>query len=381
MVEVVEALPALLTLEATLEGHTLPAPPRVFCPRRWMTVAACAVLLLSSAVLAHHHPRLLDSSSHPAAGSEAHTLYARGRFLFDRESDDSVRKSAEYFRRAVALEPKFAAAWAGLADAYDVMAQFQMLPPAEGMAEARRAADKALELEPNLAEAHLAMAAIMEAYDWNWKGAEREYRKAIRLNPRLAAAHQWYGMFLRDQGRLKEAVPELEIGYRMAPLSVSAALNLAHAYSIAGDPAAAIRAAQAGLDLAPNSLIPRLCLTELEEGPNGAALIPILETARREMGWHPQIVASLASLYGRSGRQADAAKLLAELRSPAPGRYVSPYLIAKVYMAMDDPNSALPYLEQAYRERSAGLVFLRMSRYASNPGVRAIIDRLHMNNG
>lgn len=375
--------PLGLPLNEAEEPSLAPPEPQPMAARRivplWLPAAAACLAVLSLGALFVRGDRRPAVAARPAPESEAQSLYTRGRYLLDRQQQpDALRKSAATFRKAIQLEPNFAAAWAGLADSYDLMAQFGILPPGDAMAEARRAAQRALDLDPSLAEAHISMAAIFEAYDWNWKGAEREYRRALELNPALAAAHMWYGMFLRDQGRLKEAVPELERASRIDPLSLLAVVNLAHAYVLKGDQGAAARVAAIGLDLEPRSLEPRLIASRLASKDHTAE-IAALEQALAATPEDPSTLGMLAKLYAGADRQADAGRLLDALRHMAQRQYVSPFGIARVYLALDDPDGALPYLEAAYRERSSGIVFLWQSRYASQPKFREIIARLHSN--
>jgi Tfp pilus assembly protein PilF len=377
------------------EAEPLPAPKRVpgFGARvpAWAAAAVCLLLAAGGGVLWRSQRaeiaalRVHVAGAHaPASVSEAHSLYVRGRYLMDRESEQSLRLAEECFRQAIALDPQYAAAWAGLADVRDVMAQFRFIPPAQGMEDARHAAEKALSLDPLLAEAHVSLGAILEAYDWNWKGAEREYRRAIELNPNLPATHLWYGMFLRDQGRVKEAMPELEMANHMDPLSVFTLVNLANAYVLNGEPAAAERQLKISIDLAPQSPRPAMMLAGVlhDDNRNLPGLIQSLEHAREADGGSPQSVAALASAYARAGRKQDAAKLVSELQKMSRERYVSPYDVATVYLSMDDVEGALPYLEKAYEERSTGMLFLRRPKFEcfrSYPRFRSLVEKMHFN--
>src|SRR5262249_32369479 len=150
----------------------------------------------------------------------AQDLYIRGRILLDQQREGAMRQSIECFRQAIDRDPQFASAYAGLADAYNILAQFGYLAPGEGMEQARTAALRAPKIDPLLAEAHVSLASVLEAYDWNWTGAEREYRRALELNPGLAEGHLWYGMFLRDQGRIGEALPQLRRAAQLEPYSI-----------------------------------------------------------------------------------------------------------------------------------------------------------------
>ena len=355
----------------------------------WLAAAACLLIAIGSGFLwRSQHAEIAALRAHasgarrPPAGSEAHNLYVRGRYLMDRQTEQSLSRAEQCFRQAIALEPQYAAAWVGLADVRDIMAQFRFIPPVQGMEEARRAAEKALALDPMLAEAHVSLAAILEAYDWDWKAAEREYRRAIELNPNLPATHLWYGMFLRDQGRVREGMPEIELANRMDPLSVFALVNLAHAYLLNGEPAAAERPLKISLDLAPQSPRPAMMLAGVlcEENHDVPGLIQSMEHARDAEGGSPQSTAALASAYAHAGRKEDAARLVSELERMSRERYVSPFDVATVYLSMDDVEGALPYLEKAYRERSIGMLFLRRSKFESFCSFFrfwSLIDRMH----
>ena len=386
--------PVLLSAPAPLPAPEVAAVIAIGTPSArfrlpvWLGATVCLVLLLAGGSLtlwrARGAPLATELAKAPpeTTGSDARSLYLRGRYLLDRASETTLTQALECFRKALALEPRNAAAWSGLADVYDVQAQFGLISPVRGMAEARSAAQKALQLDPSLAEAHISIAAIYEAYDWNWKAAEREYRRAIELNPQLPSAHLWYGMFLRDQGRLREAMPYLERALRLEPLSVFALCNIAEAYAMQRDYTSAIRNMDVALELAPQSRKLQMMRAGLKREHSGEQTqwINELERARNLNTDDPASTAALARAYAKSGRKADAARLLEELRRIARERYVSPYQIAMVYLALNDLDRALPYLEAAYRERNTGLLFLRSDHFAgyrSNPRFRQLVERMH----
>ena len=184
----------------------------------------------------------------------------------DRQTESALRDSIRSFEQATARAPRFALAYAALADAYNMMSQFGYIAPREGMEKARAAARKSLELNPRLAEGHVALAAVIEAYDWNWAEAEHEYRKALELSPGLPAAHLWYGMFLRDQGRMSEAMPELRRAAELEPYSVLTSVNLAYGLLSEGNYAVALELAKRAADLAPDLPTASLILARAARG-------------------------------------------------------------------------------------------------------------------
>jgi len=356
----------------------------------WVVASLCLAGLLGAGLLYQRQRDGMSfakgaadrvASAEPAV--EARTLYVRGRYLLDRQSEESLHRGLACFREAVEIAPNYAAAWAGVADAYDLLSQFGFMAPVDGMAEARRAANKALSLDPSLAEAHIAMAAVLEAYDWNWKGAEREYKRAIELNPSLAGAHAWYGMFLRDRGRVKEAIPELELAYRLDPVSMITLVNLSTAYAMNGDLQSAIRHVKICVEIEPLSPKPMLMLAGLyRKSKQDDMARQTFERARELMGHNPHGLSSIAAVYASTGRKAEAEKVLEQVRGMARVRYVSPYDIAMVYMAMQQYDQAVPYLEAAYRERSTGMIFLCERKYSqayrASRRFRELLSRLRL---
>jgi DNA-binding winged helix-turn-helix (wHTH) protein/TolB-like protein/Tfp pilus assembly protein PilF len=152
--------------------------------------------------------------------SEAHQLYLKGRFFWNKRTVDGLKKGVGYFEEAVEKDPSYALAYVGLADSYSLLSEYDGLPPQQAYPEARKAATRALELDEELAEAHAALASIKAAYDWDWPGAEREYRRAIELNPNYETAHQWYAEYLSGMGRHGEAVAEIRRAKEINPASL-----------------------------------------------------------------------------------------------------------------------------------------------------------------
>jgi tetratricopeptide (TPR) repeat protein len=296
----------------------------------------------------------------------AQDLYIRGRFLMDRHHEGALRESVTSFERAIARDPQFAAAYAGMADAYNMLAQYGYLAPPEAMEKARGLANKALSLDPNLAEGHISLAAVIEAYDWNWAAAEREYKRALELSPSLASANLWYGMFLRDQGRVDEALPMLRRAAMLTPVSEITSVNLAHALMAKGNFASALEQAELAAELNPKSVSTQLLLSSIyrslaRKNDAEAALLRAEEAASD----NAHGLSVLARIYTRTGRNEKSALLIKRLEELASQRYVSPFDLATVSLVMGDEDRALALFQEAYRQRSSGMIFLNEKSFAS----------------
>ena len=360
-----------------------PAPAgRAWQRPRWASVGAALVLaIVGTTAFWRIRPAETARKAVQEPDPVAQDLYIRGRYLMDRQTEAALRESIDAFSRAVERDPRFAPAYAGLADAYNVLAQFGYISPKEGMDNARRAAEQALDIDPGLAEGHVSLAAIIEAYDWNWASAEHEYRRALELNPALPEAHLWYGMFLRDQGRLQEALPEIRRAAQLEPFSVFTAVNLAHAYMIAGNYSAAEEQARHAAGLAPDMVTAEVLLSNAYRAQSRTAEAnAALARARQFSGGNPHALSVLACAYARHGQRDEGIRLFQQLELLAKQRYVSPFDLGSVSLVLGDEKRALDLLEEAYRQRSSGLIFLRDARFAhshSSPGFDSLIEKMH----
>jgi len=361
--------------EAASSGRVWPIPG-------WTTVGAGVVLAVVASA-AFWHVRPAETARKPVHEPDpaAQDLYIRGRYLMDRQTEGALRDSIDAFGQAVKRDPQFAPAYAALADAHNIMAQFGYIAPKEGMDLARRAAERALDIDPGLAEGHVALAAIIEAYDWNWHSAEYEYRRAIELNSALPAAHLWYGMFLRDQGRLKEALPELRHAAELEPFSVFTAVNLAHAYLMAGNYGEAEEQARHAADLAPDLVSAEVLLANIYRAQSRTAEADAaLARARQFSVGNPHAISVLACAYAKRGERGESVRLFQQLEALSKQRYVSPFDLGTVSFYLGDEKRAIHLLQEAYRQRSAGLIFLRDAKFSQkgrSPEFDSLIEKMH----
>jgi len=376
------SLPLVQALAPRLEPAPAVAARSVGLARRAVPVVAVAIVLAITVGMP-----LLQSPPQQAAtrieqpDTQAQDHYIRGRYLLDRQTEPDIRAGIASFQQAVARAPRFAAAYAGLADGYNVLAQYGYIPPSEGMEPARRAAERALDIDPALAEGHVSLAAVMEAYDWNWKGAEREYRRALELNPALPSAHLWYGMYLRDQGRLSEALPELRRAAQLDPYSVMTSMNLAHGLMMEGSHAAALEQARHATEVAPELVTAQVILANAYRALSQTAEAErALERAQHFSADNPHGLAMVARAHVRYGNREEGRRLYGELEQLAQRRYVSPFDMGTVSLALDDEDRALALLQEAFRQRSSGLIFLRdasFTRMQRSPEFHSLIEKMH----
>jgi tetratricopeptide (TPR) repeat protein len=353
--------------------------PQSLRTRVLLAAVVLMVILVGIAVL--WITRTYAAQRHPDVDSLAQDLLIRGRYSLDRQTESALRESVLSFEQAAARAPRFSPAYAALADAYNLLAQFGYIAPREGMEKAREAARKSLELNPRLAEGHIALAAVIEAYDWNWAEAEREYRKALALSPGLPAAHLWYGMFLRDQGRMNEAMPELRRAAQLEPYSVMTCVNLAYGLLWEGNYPAALEQAKRAVELAPDLPTASLILAYASRGAGRAAESDAaLERAWRASSGNPHALAVVACELAKLGRHEESMRAVGELQELSRQRYVSPFDLGKVSLVLGDGDQALNLFEEAFRQRSSGMIFLRNTnatcvRDASR--FRSLIDKMH----
>ncbi len=377
---------AELVAPPAVEPRLFPAPPSAAIPaamlrQRGWTVWASAILLvvLIAGAVWLVLPGEVQTAAHQP-DSQALDLYIRARQLIDRQSETDLRAALDTLNEAIRHDPQFAAAYASIAEAYNVLAQFGYVPPGEGMQAARQAAQTALNLSPLLPDGHTAMAAILEAYDWNWKAAEREYRQAILLNPSIAASHLWYGMFLRDQGRIVEGLAELRRAAQLDPYSISTSVNLAYGLMLEGNFAAAAHEALHATQMAPSLVTAHVILANAYRAQSrDAEAEAALSRAAEAAGDDPHNLATLARALAWRGRQQDTQALYIRLETLAKSRYVSPYDLGTLSLALGEENRALAQLQEAFRQRSSGLIFLRYAKFAKNirdPQFRWLIEKM-----
>lgn len=294
-----------------------------------------------------------------AVDPEVYERHLKGRFFWNRRTKEDLHKAVDHFLAATQRDPRYAPAHAGLADAYIALGYLDHLPPREADGRAKAAAQKALELDETMAEAHTSLAAALQYYDRDWNGAEQEFRRAIELNPSYATAHQWYAQLLAQRGRTSESLAESVRAQRLDPVSLVINSSFGNRLYFAREYDRAVEQLQRTLDLDPHFALAHWSLGQVydAQGRYSDATAAYTRAAEDATEW-PAVIASLARASARSGRKAEARRLLGQLDALGRRVYVPPFDVALVHAALAEDDHACTWLEKAYDDRSNRLAFM-----------------------
>lgn len=316
--------------------------------------------------------------------NEAYQLYMRGRYSFAKRTKEEMLRSIEYFKQAVKIDPKFALAYARLSEVYGSMPAYPYLSPKEAFPEAKAAAQKALEIDPNLSEAHSALAYSLIIYDWNWTDGERSFKRAIELDPTSATAHFRYGqVYLLPVGRFDEGISEMGQGFKSEPLDVNMGVSLAWAELVRGQNAKALEQARSTYDFEPNHPLARWLLAQvLNAMEKYDESLAITEKWLKEDPNNQFALRDAGVSYARSGQKKKAEEMIARYRELAKTEWVPTSRIAAIYGALGEKDKAFAELEKTFEARDwdthrANIeVYMRPLR--DDPRFAALVKRLHL---
>lgn len=315
-----------------------------------------------------------------AVNPQAYEAYLQGRYYWNKRSSEALSKSIELFQQAVSLDPKLAVAYAGLADAYSILGS-DVLPVDVAQERARHAANTAIALDPSVAEAHAARALVAFYYDWDWKTAGIEFETALRLNPNYATAHQWYSYYLDAMQRSPEALHEAQQAQQLDPLSLSINTTVAGKYLANQQYGQAMAIDKRVLEMDPGFVPAHRCLAKVYEARK---MWPeALEELKKEVDLAQDSTRALGDLaygLGLTGDRTEALRILKNLEELSGKKYVSPFEVAKAYVAINDYDTAIRYLEKSYREHESQIPFLDVTSALyplhSDPRFIAIVRRV-----
>lgn len=289
-------------------------------------------------------------------------LYIQGRYSWNKRGRAGLLGSIQLFTQALDIDPTFALAHSGMADAYVQLGYGSLLRPGDAFPKAREAAHRALELDSTLAEPHATLGFVHMYFDWDWAAADREFRRAIALNPGYATTHEWYGLFLAAMGRFDEAIAHERRAQELDPLSVAVTGTAAWVLNYSGRLEDAEREVRIALRMAPEFEIGHLYLGRIHQamGRLDSALAQYAATGRLQ-DWIPTI-AGYGYVYALQGRRREAAAALTRMDSMSRREYVTSYAMALVHAALGQTDSAFAWLDRGVRERTHWLVWLRRDR-------------------
>ena len=293
--------------------------------------------------------------------TEAYELYLKGRYQLNRLTDDGFFKGRAFFQQAIDKDPKYALAYAGLADAYDRLGGFDALAPKEAFPQAREAAQRGIQLDASLAEAHTALATVNFAYDWDFSVAAREFQRAIEINPGYSDAHQMNSYYLAAIGRFDDALAEIKRALELDPVSLEKTTGIGEILYQQRHYDEAIQQYRKALEMDSNSGFTHWALGRplLAQGKFNEAIAEF-QKAIPLSGDSPDEPAELARAYALAGRRDQALKIIGELNKLSERKYVSPTSIAAIYGALGDKNQAFVLLNKAFDERDSLLIMLKV---------------------
>ncbi len=301
-------------------------------------------------------------AARPTENTEAHSFYMRGRFFWNKRTEEGFRQAIEYFEQALEEDPSYALAYAGIADSYNFLGWQDLLPSEEVYPLARSAAERALMVDETLSEAHASLAYVKLLYDWDWPSAEEGFRRALELNPDYAEARQWYAEYLAYMGRHDESIAEANRAKMLDPLSLGINHNLGLILYEARHFDLAIEEYQNVLQMDPDFVITHayLGLAYAEKGMFDDALDEIQKAIDLTEGQSGLYLSTLGFIYASMGKVDEAGETLEELLELSKHRYVAPVSIAIIYGNIGQTDRAFEWMEEGYGVRDDYLMGLRV---------------------
>jgi len=291
----------------------------------------------------------------------AYESYLRGRSFWNQRTPAGLKQAVAHFQHAIELDPGFAEAYSGLADAYTALGYTSYWSPGDSFPKAKEFAEKALQIDPSAAEARASLAYVKLYYDWDWKGAEDEFQTAITTNPNYATAHHRYSVLLTARGRHKEALSEILRATELDPLSVPISTDMGFELYYARRYEEAITQLRSVLQTSPKFPLAHLWLGRAYEqkGMYPEAIIEFEQAGAALRDW-PVIIAAAGHAYARWGHKSDAIETLRRMNELTKDQYVTPYGVALIFAGLDDKEQTMNWLQKAYKDRSHWLVWLNL---------------------
>ena len=300
----------------------------------------------------------VNEAGRSTRSTDAYLNYLRGRQFWNKRTEESLKQAIRFFEEALSIDKNYAMAYSGLADCYAVLALLEFMAPKEAFPKAEQAIQRALRLNPDLAEAHTSLGLVKFQYAWDWNAAERELKQAIDLNPNYAIAHHFYADYLKAMGRFDEALGQIEKARELDPLSLAINTGVGHVLYLSRQYDRAIEEYRRAVELDPNFMATHVWFGRpyLEKGMYAEA-ISELEIAVRLSGESTLALAMLGHGLASAGRRDEVMPILEKLRERAKIQYVPSYWIAVIYNGFRDRGQVIYWLQKAFQERSSWLVW------------------------
>lgn len=312
---------------------------------------------------------------------EAYNLYLKGRYFLNDRTSEGIIKRIEYFNQAIELDPAYALAYVGLADSYILLGEWEFSPPKEIYPKAKTAVLKALEIDDRLSEAHCALAMIKRDYDWDWVGAEKEFKKALELNTNYPTAHQWYAEYLTFMGKHDEAIEEIGIAQELDPLSLIITAAGGVVFFCAREYDQGIEQCKKVLDL-DSSYYPAhlfLALNYMQKGIYEEAIIEINKAIGH--GGRGNLKAYIACSYALAGERTEAQKVFKDLRRISRQEFVSQYFYAIYYFVIGENDQGFKHLDEAIEKHHYLMIFIKVDPFLdgirNDPRYKALLKKMN----
>src|SRR5436190_3904031 len=289
-------------------------------------------------------------ASRPTENPEAHQLYMKGRYFWNKRTTENLKKAIDYFEQAIGKDPAYALAYSGLADVHTVLPYYAATPPKDDAQKALAAARKAVELDESLAEAHTSLANAL-VLNLQFAASVPEFQRAIELNPNYATAHHWYGEELQNEGRFDEALAEIRRAQELDPLSLVINSVLGSILAVAGRDDQAIEQLRKTIEIDPTFDLTHWFLGQAYEDKGQLAEAIAQYEKARQLSPDPAVQASLARAYALAGRKENARKILESLTTESRQRYIPAYSLAIIHLSLGEKEEALRLLEKSYEDR------------------------------
>lgn len=300
-------------------------------------------------------------AQHSTRSNLAYESYMKGRFFMDKRTREGMTKGLNYFQDAVRIDPDYAQAYAGMADTYALLGLYTELPPKEAFPEAKKAALKALEIDPDVGDAYTTLGFVSFYYEWDGAAADQEFSKALSRNPSDAIAHSWRAENLAAMGRFPDAVREAGMAMQADPLSPAIRTNAGYVFYLAGANEEALKAYRNAIEIDPYFARAhyRLAYSYLRSGASALAMDEFHQAVHLS-GENPYYEAGAGQAYAELGKMPEARQILHHLIAASNRQYVPPYAIAQVYAGLGDRSKAFEWLSRAYDDKSTSIAYLKV---------------------